>query len=135
MRKTFYILLLACLAIVLAGSCGKPKKDMRSLQHIVEQVNAKGETQLANGTVLTKCEYALGDSVLTYYIKVNDNRFDRADADSIKSALVADFARPEKAKLTTLLIRNGIGVRYVFNTSSKEIAIVLSPDELKGKAQ
>lgn len=106
---------------------------MDNLQKIVEQINAKSETELSNGTILTKCEYKEGDSLLTYFIKVKDKRFEKEIVDSIKNTLYKDISSPKMSKLVSLLIRNSIGIKYVYDTEDKDITIVFSHEELKSK--
>jgi len=96
-------------------------------------VNTKEGTELSNGTLLTKCEYKEGDSLLTYYIKVKDKRFDKSNIDSIKQSLLNSMDSTGMKKVKNLLVRNSIGLRYVYDTEDKDITIVFSPDELSSK--
>ena len=106
---------------------------MDNLQKIVEQINAKSETELSNGTILTKCEYKECDSLLTYYIKVKDKRFEEEPVDSIKNTLYKDLSSPEMSKLVGLLARNNIGLKYIYDTEDKDITIIFSHEELLNK--
>lgn len=133
MRKSVYLFLLFFVISFVLGSCRMPNKDLEALQSFVEQINSKGETELPNGTFLTKCEYKEGDSLLTYYIKVKDNRFDGISVDSIKKSLAAEHMSGGNQKLTNLLLRNTVGLRYVYDTESQDITIVITSDELSQK--
>lgn len=130
MKKELFIVLSLFLICSVVCSCRKQNQDLTTLQNIVEQLNAKSDTVLSNGTTLTKCEYKEGDSLLTYYIKVEDKRFDKEDIDSIKNALMKDFSSPGMKKLVGLLARNSIGLKYVYDTEDKDITIVFSHKEL-----
>lgn len=81
--------------------------------------------------VLNKCEYKQGDSLFVYHIKVNDNRFNKVSADSIKSTLSRDLASPEMYKLTDVLVRNSIGLQYIYDSEKEVITIAFTPSELK----
>lgn len=133
MRKSVYLFLLVCVTSFVFGSCRMQNKDMEALQTFVEQINSKGETELPNGTILTKCEYKAGDSLLTYYIKVKDKRFDGVSVDSLKNSLAAEHVSGGNQKLTNLLMRNAVGLRYVYDTESQDITIVITSDELSQK--
>lgn len=113
--------------------CKKQNKDLIALQTLVEQVNAKSETELSSGMLLKKCEYKEGDSLLTYYIKVKDKRFENSNIDSIKQNLLSGMDSTGMKKVKNLLVRNSIGLRYIYDTEDKDITIVFSPDELSGK--
>ncbi len=133
MRKGLYLITLVFLFCTIISGCKKQNQDLITLQNIVEQINTKGETELPNGTVLTKCEYREGDSLFTYHIKVNDKRFDDVSVDSIKSSILKDLSSTEMKKITKLLVRNMIGLQYIFDTEAKDISIVFSQEELSNK--
>lgn len=117
------------MTLTLSG-CKKQNKDTVQLQKLVEQINTKAETSLPNGTILSKCEYTDGDSLFTYYIKVNDNRYDNIDVDSIKASIRKELNSTEMRKLSNILFKNHIGLRYVYDTANRDIDIVFSPKEL-----
>lgn len=133
MNKGIFILIFSFLICSVFCSCKKQNKDIDSLQKIVEQINEKGDTELSNGTILTKCEYKEGDSLLTYYIKVKDKRFEKEVVDSIKNTLYKDLSSPEMSKLVGLLVRNNIGLKYIYDTEDKDITIIFSHEELLNK--
>jgi hypothetical protein len=133
MKKGLFVLISLFLICSIFCSCKKQNQDIDNLQKIVEQINAKSETELSNGTILTKCEYKECDSLLTYYIKVKDKRFEEEPVDSIKNTLFKDLSSPEMSKLVGLLARNNIGIKYVYDTEDKDITIVFSHEELKSK--
>ena len=99
-------------------------------KELAAQINAQPDKELANGTILTKCEYNVGDSVFTYYIKVEDNRFDNVNTDSIKSSLSRRILSPQMKKLRNTLIKGNVGLQYIYDSASKKISIVFSPKEL-----
>ena len=133
MKKLLFATVFGFLFCTIFGGCKKQNQDLITLQNIVEQINAKGEMELPNGTMLTKCEYKDGDSLFTYYIKVNDKRYDNVPVDSIKNTVLKDLSSSEMKKLTNLLVRNTIGLQYIFDTEAKDITIVFSYDELVNK--
>lgn len=125
--------LLICFVLLIPCGCKKQNNDTALLQELVEQINQKGETSLSNGTILNKCEYVNSDSVFTYYIKVNDNRYEKVDVDSIKSAIRKELNSTEMKKISNILCKNHISLRYIYDTSNKEIEIVFSPEEFSNK--
>lgn len=133
MKKSIFVLISTFLICSIFCSCKKQGQDIETLQKIVEQINAKGDTELSNGTILTKCEYKEGDSLLIYYIKVKDKRFEKEVVDSIKNTLYKDLSSPEMSKLVGLLARNNIGLKYIYDTEDKDITIVFSHEELLSK--
>lgn len=129
MNKSVIAFLICTVLLVLCG-CKKQNKDTALIQNLVEQINQKADTSLPNGTILSKCEYEEGDSLFTYYIKVNDNRYENVDVDSIKSSIGKELKSTEMKKISNVLCKNHIGLRYIYDTSTKEIEIVFSPEEL-----
>ena len=87
MKKLIIFAAIAVLTAALCVSCKQKNKDIELLQNFVEEINSQPGKDLANGTVLTKCEYKQGDSLFTYRIKVSDDRFSNVAADSVKSTL------------------------------------------------
>lgn len=126
---TFVLIIVASVTC----SCKKQNKDLLTLQTLVEQVNTNEGIELSNGTLLTKCEYKEGDSLLTYYIKVKDKRFEDSNIDSIKKSILSGMDSTGLKKVKPLLVRNSIGLRYIYDTEDKDITIVFSPDELSSK--
>ena len=81
--KKVYMLAAACvLAASVFCGCGRKADDTGQLQSFVSEINSQPGKELANGTVLLKCEYQKGDSLFTYHIKVGDKRFDEVSAES-----------------------------------------------------
>lgn len=129
MNKSVIVFLVCSVVFVLCG-CKKQNKDTALLQQIVEQINQRADTTLPNGTILKKCEYVEGDSLFTYYIEVGDKRYDNADEDSIKSSIGKELKSAEMKKISNVLSKNHIGLRYIYDTSTKVIEIIFSPEEL-----
>lgn len=131
MRRCVWIVMLLGIVSVGLTGCKKKKDDSTAaLQELVEKINATPDQKLQNGTVLQKCEYKQGDSLFTYYIKVEDQRFDEISTDSIKSNLLTDLKSDNMKKVLMILKKNSIGLQYKYNTDKKEIDIILSPKEL-----
>lgn len=130
MRHTIIITIISALFASIMTGCKQNNKYAEKLHALAEQINAQPDKKLANGTILTKCEYNAGDSVFTYFIKVEDNRFDKIETDSIKASLARRIASPEMKKLRNTLIKGNVGLRYIYDSESKEITIVFSPQEL-----
>ncbi len=126
MRKTMMLMLAALLTLC---ACKKESQDTEQIRAAVEALNAGGERTLANGTTLQRCEYVEKDSLFTYYIKVADNRFEGVDADSLKVALMADMKQEKSAKLTNLLKRNSITLKYVYDIQGDTMAVAIAPTE------
>lgn len=128
------LIILFTLGILLQVSIGCKKKNnnprLDAIAALVEKVNSTPNQKLSNGTILSKCEYKKGDSLFVYFIKVDDKRFDNITADSIKSSLISDLKSEEMNNISKTLKRNGIGIKYIFNTEKKDIEITLSPQEL-----
>ena len=130
MRNTLVIIIISVAFASLFSGCKQNNKYAERLQELAAQINAQPDKKLANGTILTKCEYNVGDSVFTYYIKVEDNRFDNVNTDSIKSSLYRRIYSPQMKKLRNTLIRSNVGLQYVYDSASKQISIVFPPNEL-----
>ena len=130
MRNTLVIIIISVAFASLFSGCKQNNKYAERLQELAAQINAQPDKKLANGTILTKCEYNVGDSVFTYYIKVEDNRFDNVNTDSIKSSLYRRISSPQMKKLRNTLIRSNVGLQYVYDSASKQISIVFPPNEL-----
>ena len=128
MRNIITAALLIVFLSMTMGSCKKKaaNRNTAMIEKIVEDINADSNKELPNGTILTKCEYQKGDSLMTYHIKVEDGRFDNISSDSIKASLIADL---QTEKLVKVLKKNAIGLQYIFNTSTKDITIVISPKD------
>ena len=135
--KKFHIY--ALFALLLASTvvgCKPNKNDNdRRVMIFVDKINANPGRELPNGTILNSLDYAPGDSLLVYHIRVSDKRFDGVEADSVKAQLLKDLSLPDNKVLVGLLKRNNIGVKYIYTTESKEISVILSPAELGSSAQ
>lgn len=127
-------LLFFALVSLLYG-CKSENKDLAKLQNIVETINSSSSRDLGNGTVLTGCEFQEGDSLLTYKITISDNRYEKTPSDSIRSGIFKDLHLSGKKKLTDLLIRNSIGIRYVCKLPDREETFIFTPEELKDSIQ
>lgn len=130
MRKLLYSLIVLAISVGIM-SCKKQNPDIDKLIKLVEEINATPDRELANGTILSKCEYNPADSLFTYHIKVVDNRFDNCDADSVKVVLAKEVQSPSMAKLVTVLVRNSISLQYVYSTPAKELPILFTPEDLR----
>lgn len=123
------LIIISVLFASLTG-CKQNNKYAEKLQALAEQINSAPDKELENGTILTKCEYNADDSLFTYYIKVEDNRFDNVETDSIKSSLARKIASPKMKKLRNILIKGNVGLQYVYDSDNKKITIAFSPDDL-----
>lgn len=130
MRKLLYSLIVLAISVAII-SCQKQNPEIVKLTKLVEEINATPDRELANGTILSKCEYNPTDSLFTYRIKVVDNRFDNYDADSVKVALAKEVQSPSMTKLVKVLVRNSISLQYVYSTSKTELTILFTPEELQ----
>ncbi len=132
--KKVYMLAAACvLAASVFCGCGRKADDTGQLQSFVSEINSQPGKELANGTVLLKCEYQKGDSLFTYHIKVDDKRFDEVSADSLKAKLSGDLASPDMEKLVRVLSRNGIGLCYKYELEDTVMTVVFTPEEIAPK--
>ena len=130
MRKLLYSLIVLAISVAII-SCQKQNPDIVKLTKLVEEINATPDRELANGTILSKCEYNPTDSLFTYRIKVVDNRFDNYDADSVKVALAKEVQSPSMTKLVKVLVRNSISLQYVYSTSKAELTILFTPEKMQ----
>lgn len=130
MRKTLFLTFVSLFFVFFFSGCKKHNADREQLHKFVEQINSKTNSPLANGTVLSKCEYKDGDSVLTYYIKVSDNRFDNVNVDSLRKELMKELATPAKMKLIRVLKRNSIGLQYIYDMNGNEFSLLFAPSDL-----
>ncbi|WP_298455384.1 hypothetical protein [uncultured Prevotella sp.] len=133
MKRFLILTAIPFLAASLFFSCKQKNSDMEQLQSFVEKINEQPNRDMENGTVLLKCEYKQGDSLLTYRIKVNDSRFSNAPADSVKSTLTKKLAAPGMQKLVKLLSRNSIGLQYIYEMEDNDMTIVFTPSELSSQ--
>lgn len=130
MRNKWIWVIISLLAVSWLAGCKQRNGDLEQLQGFVEQINEHPGQTLDNGTVLQRCEYKEGDSLLTYRIKVDDDRFSKVSMDSVKHTLSQKLGSPDMQKLVRILSRNAIGVQYVFETEDSEMTIVFTPSEL-----
>lgn len=126
-RTAFFALIIAAMPAMMVG-CGKKEKKQNEIQTYLASSAATVEKEYAKGMKLTKRELNEGDTVLTYHIKVEDNRFEKVTPDSLKATIANDLKNKER--LTKMLKRNGIGIQYVYDTPSKVITIFFAHDEL-----
>ena len=130
MRNKWIWVIIPLLAVSWLVGCKQRNRDLEQLQGFVEQINEHPGQTLDNGTVLQGCEYKEGDSLLTYRIKVDDDRFSKVSMDSVKHTLSQKLGSPDMQKLVGILSRNAIGIQYVFETEDSEMTIVFTPSEL-----
>lgn len=133
MKKLIILMVIPFLMISLFFSCKQKNNDIEQLQSFAEKINEQSNRDLENGTILMKCEYKQGDSLFTYRIKVNDDRFDNAHVDSVKSALAKKMTSPAMQKLVNLLVRNSIGLQYIYELDDKDMTIVFTSSELSSE--
>ena len=115
MRNTLVIIIMSAVFASFMTGCKQNNKYAERLQELAAQINAQPDKELANGTILTKCEY---------------NRFDNVNTDSIKSSLSRRILSPQMKKLRNTLIKGNVGLQYIYDSASKKISIVFSPKEL-----
>lgn len=133
MKKILTCIVFAVVAIVMAAtttSCKKTNPDVESLCNIAKAATANGEQKLPNGMTLTKCNFNEGDTVFTYFIKVEDGRLDNVPVDSLKSTVAADLKNDEAKKLTSILKKNNFGLKYVYDTPKKVMTVFFASSEL-----
>ena len=118
MKKLIIFDAIAVLTAALCVSCKQKNKDIELLQNFVEEINSQPGKDLANGTVLTRCEYK------------QDDRFSNVAADSVKSTLSKKLTEPGMQKLVKILSRNSIGLQYVYEMEGNEMTVVFTPSEL-----
>ena len=75
--KKFHIY--ALFALLLASTVvgckpNKNDKEQEELKTFVDKINANPGRELPNGTILNSLDYASGDSLLVYHIRVSDKR-------------------------------------------------------------
>lgn len=133
--KNAIIVALSVIVLVAMTGCKKSSNETETLQNLVESVNSNPNSPIGNGMTLTKCEYKNGDSIFTYYVKVSDKRFEKVSQDQIKSTVASDLRGPKLQKMVSTLARNNIYLQYVFDTDTKTIPILFSPDELRSTFQ
>lgn len=128
-----------CIAVLMVAGCKKQanggEAGTATLQKLAEKINSENDTTLQNGTKLTQCDYKAGDSIFTYQIQVDDNRYDKVNPDSLKMSIGAELVGTDKKAIATLLAKNNIGLKYVFTTPNQKIEIVFTPEELAQKAK
>lgn len=130
MKKIFLLAIVPLLSVSLLSGCKQKNRDLEQLQTFVEKLNEQPARTLGNGTLLQRCEYKEGDSLLTYRIKVDDERFVKVPIDTLKNAMAKQLVSPSMQKLVKILLRNSVGIQYIFETDGNEMTIVFPPSEL-----
>lgn len=103
---------------------------MNRLAEFAKVLNEAPDKELSNGTLLTGCEYIEGDSLLTYIIKVSDNRYDKLEEDSIKRNFAKTVKSESMRKIVNLLNRSKVGLKYKLELPEKEVEIIFSRLEI-----
>lgn len=132
MRKYLGLFLIAILFVTIVDGCKKKNPEVEQLVRYVEHVNSQPNKVLNNGLVLLNCKYENGDSIITYHLKVADNRFDGTSPDSIKSNFLNDLSlgNPSQRKLAKLFVRHSISVKYILDFDDKVLEILIPVSEL-----
>lgn len=132
MRKVFSMFFVALFLMLALDGCKKKNPEEEQLQRYVEHVNSQPNKVLHNGLILLSCKYENGDSVITYHLKVADNRFDGTSPDSIKSNFLNDLSlgNTSQRKLVKLFIKHAISVKYVLDFDDKVLEILIPISEL-----
>lgn len=130
MRKFLIVLLIPVLLLALLNGCKKTVSEQDQIAHYVEKENSQANKVLENGLVFLSCKYTKGDSLLTYHLKVVDNRFDKANPDSIKDNIVRDLKSPQNSKLTKMFIRSSMSLKYILDFEDKELDFIIPVSEL-----
>lgn len=122
------------MAIIMSMStvgCKNTSPDVENLCNIAKKVNSEGGVKRENGMILTKCTFNEGDTVFTYFIKVEDNRLDKVTPDELKSTIAKeDMKKDSMKKITALLKKNNYGLQYVFDTPKKILTVFFDSSEL-----
>lgn len=130
MKKNIYFLIIGLLIVTIAPSCKKKNESVNRLAEFAKVLNEAPDKELSNGTLLTGCEYIEGDSLLTYIIKVSDNRYDKLEEDSIKRNFAKTVKSESMRKIVNLLNRSKVGLKYKLELPEKEVEIIFSRLEI-----
>lgn len=131
MRTLFGAIVIGILGMsVMMSSCKKGNESAERLARFAQEINQAPDKDLANGTVLTGCQYNVGDSVFTYQIKVSDNRFDNLELDSIKRNFEKTVKSPGMSKIVNLVSKANLGLRYTLVLPDKEVSVDFPHSEL-----
>lgn len=122
-KNLFTVVISVLILLSFAVSCKKQNAAATHLVRLAAELNDAPDKELDNGTILTGCEYAEGDSMFTYIIKVSDNRYDKLDTDSIKRNFSKTVRSAGMTKIVNLLNNVNVGLRYRLELPEKELAI------------
>lgn len=132
MKKNVLSIIIAAMTLIMAAttSCQKSNPDIKNLCNIAQKINSGGEVKHENGMILTKCTFNEGDTVFTYFIKIDDNRFDKVSAEELKTTIAKDIKKENMKKITTLLKKNNFDLQYVYDTPKKLLTVFFDSSEL-----
>lgn len=121
---------MAVLFSTLSTACKQNNESTARLVQFAQEINNAPDINIDNGTVLTGCKYSDGDTVFAYLIKVNDNRYDKIEEDSIKRAYTNTLKSEGMAKIVNLTHKANVGLEYRLTLPEKEVSIVFSSSEI-----
>lgn len=130
MKNIISILLAGILIMALSAACKKQNEGAACLMKFANELNDAPDKELSNGTILTGCEYAEGDSSFTYIIKVPDNRFDKMETDSIKRYFAKNVQSDGMSKIVRLLDKANVGLCYRLELPEKEVSVDFHHSEI-----
>lgn len=134
MKKSIIFFLIGLFCTLLPSGCNKSNKGSARLEQFAKEINEAPDKQLTNGTLLTGCLYNVGDTLFTYIIKVNDNRYDNIEPDSIKAIFGKDLKSDGMRKIINHLNSVNVGLRYNLTLPEKEVSIEFPSSELKNSS-
>lgn len=130
MKRIITVIVSGVVLLLFTMSCNKQNESATHLVKLATELNNAPDKELGNGTVLTGCEYAEGDSMFTYIIKVSDNRYDKLETDSIKNNFAKTVKSAGMAKIVNLLHQANVGLKYNLELPEKQVAIEFSRAEI-----
>lgn len=134
MRSLPLMLITLFITVLSLAGCKKEDGNKARLVQFATEINSKPDQELSNGTLLTGCEYAKGDSVFTYIIKVSDNRYDQLGIDSIKRNFEKTVRSDSMARIVNILDKSGVGLQYKLQLPENEVIVIFPRNEIAGIA-
>lgn len=131
MKKVFSLILVSLILVCVPTGCKKTDNGKDRLAQFAREINEAPDKELSNGTVLTGCEYNIGDTLFTYNIKVIDNRYDKVEADSIKRSFTKTVKSDSMSKIVNLLNKTKVGLKYRLILPEKEVTVEFPSAELQ----
>lgn len=136
--KKYWSLAVVVILVVLAmvGCKKKTNPQLLGMEKFAAAANDSAGKVLPNGQIFRRIDYKAGDSVFVYHIEVGDDRLNKLTSDSVRAVVKEDLSSPKMKKLITVLVKNSIGLQYIYEVrksgenGTSEVVVRFTPAEL-----